>query len=47
VFLDDKEENVVAALRFGWHAVVHTTAAESIAAIEAILRSGSDPAPPS
>lgn len=43
VFLDDKEENVVAARRFGWHAVVHTTAAESIAAIEAILRSQSGP----
>ncbi len=38
VFLDDKDENVVAAREFGWHAVVHTDTATSIQALNDILQ---------
>lgn len=37
LFLDDVAENVAAAQAAGWHAVLHTSTPESIAAMESIL----------
>lgn len=37
LFLDDVEANVVAARGIGWHAVLHTDTATSIATMEAII----------
>ena len=37
LFLDDVEGHVVAARAAGWHAVLHTSTVESIAAMERIL----------
>jgi HAD superfamily hydrolase (TIGR01509 family) len=37
VFLDDRPDNVEAAARVGWHAILHTGTAQGIAAVEEVI----------